>query len=131
MWGIIPIPVQPVWPWVTYNYYNGSDWDSRYAYTTDGGSSWHSDNVLASGSGDQGGTDIECAGFGSNFTRAVFLNDVYGAYKLDYRSNSGANPTSWSSPITLSDTFVFGGMMPKITNYGGAGGGNSGLAAFP
>jgi hypothetical protein len=116
--------------WVTYNYFNGSDWDSRYGYTTDGGSSWQTDNVLAGGSGSQGATDIECSGYGSIFTRAVFLNDVYGAYKLDYRSNDGTNPTSWGSPITLSDTFVYGGLIPKITNYG-VGTGNSGLAAFP
>jgi hypothetical protein len=116
--------------WVTYNYNNGSDWDSRYGYTTDGGSSWQINNVLAEGSGDQGGTDIECSGYGSNFTRAIFLNNVYGEYKIDYRSNSGTNPTSWGTPVTLSDTFVFGGLMPKITNYG-TGTGNSGLAAFP
>lgn len=119
--------------WVTYNYNNGSDWDSRYGYTTDGGSSWQADNVLAGGSGSQGGTDIDCSGWGSEYTRAIYLDDAGGlGYRISYRSNSGANPTDWTSPVIISDTTVYGGMMPKITTYSNSGGsGNSGLAIFP
>jgi hypothetical protein len=119
------------WAWGVYNYDNGSNWDACYGYTTDGGSTWNTGETLAGGAGNQGGADIDVAGYGSNFTRSVVLDDDNpDGYWIEYRSNSGSTPTGWGAPSTISDWYVYSGLMPKVTNYGSAGS-NSALVAFP
>jgi hypothetical protein len=103
--------------WVSYDTHRSS-WDVRYAYSANGGALWVLDRVLAGGSGNEFFSSLDCAGYGSRRVRAVYLSDAGGDYRVQYRSGEGVNPSSWSSPLTLSDSVVTIATAPVVTSYG-------------
>jgi hypothetical protein len=104
--------------WVSYDTRRENSWDVRYAYTANAGALWVLDRRLAEGNGNQFFSNLECAGRGSRRVRAVFLSDADTTYRVQYCSSEGANPSSWSYPLTISDSVATIAMAPVVTDFG-------------
>ncbi len=104
--------------WVSYDSYGLTSWDINYAYTSNAGGLWVLDRSLAAGSGNQFLSSLDCAGYGSRRVRAAYASSQDNGYHIYYRSAQGANPSTWSNPLAISDTQATNTMAPVVTNYG-------------
>jgi hypothetical protein len=106
------------WAWVSYDSNRSTGWSVRCAYTSDGGTSWILNRVIASGTGNQFWSHLNCAGYGSRTVRVAYLGSNTGNYRVYYRGGNSPNPTNWASAITISDRTATNTMAPVVTNYG-------------
>jgi len=109
--------------WVIYRFsYSTSDQDIYYAYTTDGGTSWTGYNGLAGSTSNELLPDIFCA----PESPATFVRATYETYEggdhIAYQSASASNPTTWSTPVWISD-YTPTGTTPAHPGSNGAGNG--------
>ena len=109
--------------WIIYRFsYSTSDQDIYYAYTTDGGATWTGDNGLAASTSNELLPDIFCAPESpSNFVRATYETYAGGDH-IAYQSASASAPTTWSSPVWISD-YTPTGTTPAHPGSNGAGNG--------
>ena len=85
--------------WVAYNVNWGTDWDTYYAYTTNGGSTWGSSSLDGSSAQDTAYPKLGYMG-GSNVYITYYL---WNGYQVILQKTATTAPTSWSSQLDIKN----------------------------
>ena len=92
-----PESLATIWCLYSHDYNNSGDWDILYSYSTDGGTSWQENNVLAFSTDDEEWPDLKHFVSPDNpWVNASYLSTNGANYRTVYRCYANAaTPMSW------------------------------------